>query len=59
MARVDYRLPDQGEPAGEIIFLELQQKSHLQALIQMEDFNHLDVCWKNNMVGYKQSRGLL
>lgn len=44
---------------GSLLMLEIQQFSCSQALILMGDFRHLDICWENNMVSYKQFRRLL
>jgi len=46
VAGVYYRLPDQGEPADELFFLQLQEASHLQALILLRDFNQPDIYGK-------------
>lgn len=45
--------------ADEVFLLQLLELLHSQALILMGDFNHSDVCWKNIMASYKQSRRLL
>lgn len=50
---------DQGEPADLVFLLQLQEASHSQALLLVGDFNHMDVCWKSNIAGCKQSRRLL
>ena len=52
------RPPDQEEPIDDFVLLCLQEAPS-QDLILMGDFKHLDVCWENNMVGFKQSRRLL
>lgn len=53
MVGVYYTLPDQGEKAGEELFLQLQEESHLQATILTEDFSHMDVCWENGTANWK------
>ncbi|KAK4807182.1 hypothetical protein QYF61_024308 [Mycteria americana] len=59
MAGVYYRPPDQGEPIDEAFLLQLQEASHLQALILLGDFNHPDIHWKSGTASCKQSRRLL
>ena len=43
----------------EAFLLQLQEVSHLRALVLMGDFNHLDICWDSGMVGGRQSRRFL
>jgi len=59
VARVYYRLPEQGEPTDKAFFLQLQEASDSQALITLGDFNHPDICWKSSMVRCRQPRRLL
>ncbi|GAB0179484.1 hypothetical protein GRJ2_000413700 [Grus japonensis] len=59
VAGVYYRLPDQGEPVDEAFLLQLQETSHLQALILLRDSNHPDICGKNSTENCEQSRRLL
>ena len=56
---VYYRLPDQGEPADEAFFLQLQKVLCSQAFVLMKDLNHLDICWENHTASCKRSRRLL
>ena len=56
---VYYRPPDQGEPADEAFFLQLQEASRSKALILLGDFNHPATCWKSNRVSCRQSRRFL
>jgi len=56
---VYYRPPGQGEPTDEAFFLQLQEASCSQALIQLGDFNHSNICWESNTVSSRQSRRLL
>ncbi|KAK4831258.1 hypothetical protein QYF61_016728 [Mycteria americana] len=53
------RLPNQWEPLDEVFLLQLWEASRSQALILLEDFNHLDICWKSGTASCKQSRRLL
>ncbi|KAK4828983.1 hypothetical protein QYF61_001639 [Mycteria americana] len=56
---VYYRTPNQGEPIDEAFFLQLQEASHLQALVLLGDFNHFDICWKSSMASCRQYGRLL
>ncbi|KAK4806252.1 hypothetical protein QYF61_013396 [Mycteria americana] len=56
---VCYRLPDQEEQVDEAFYRQLGAASHLQALILLRDFNHLNICWRDNRAGHKQSRKFL
>lgn len=51
MIRVYYRPPDQEKSIVKAFMLQLQEVSHSQVLILIEDFNHADIC--------KQSRRIL
>ena len=55
---VCYRPPDQGEPTDKAFFLQLQEASCSQALIQLEDFNHPDIWCKSNMESCRQFKRL-
>jgi len=44
MAGVYYRPPDQGKPADEAFFRQLQEALRSQSLILMVDFNHPNIC---------------
>ena len=55
MVGVCYRPPDQEEAVDEAFLLQLQEVSHLQALVLMGDFNHPDICWDSGMAGGRQS----
>ena len=59
MVSVYYRPPDQEEEVDEEFVLQLQKAPHLQALIQIGDFSHPDICWKSSTMNCKQSRKLL
>ncbi|GAB0204290.1 hypothetical protein GRJ2_002894600 [Grus japonensis] len=56
---VCYRPPDQGDRADETIYRQIGAASHSQALALMGDFNHLDICWRDNAAECKQSRKFL
>ncbi|PKU48058.1 dtw domain-containing protein 2 [Limosa lapponica baueri] len=51
--------PDQDDGADETLYSQTETASHSQALILMEDLNHLDTCWTDNTAGHKQSRRFL
>lgn len=57
VAGVHHRPPDHNEPVD--FLLQIQNSPHSQALILMEDFNHLHVCWESGTADCKQSRRLL
>ena len=59
VAGVCYRSPDQEETVDEAFLLQLQEVSHLQALVLMGTFNHPDICWDSGMAGHRQSRRFL
>ncbi|GAB0207569.1 hypothetical protein GRJ2_003222600 [Grus japonensis] len=54
-----YRPPDQGDRADEALYRQIGAASHSQALVLMGDFNHPDICWRDNTAGHKQSRRFL
>lgn len=51
--------PNQDDPVNEAFLLQLQEALHSQALTQLQDFCHLDTCWKSSTAGCKQLRRLL
>ncbi|GAB0208710.1 hypothetical protein GRJ2_003336700 [Grus japonensis] len=51
--------PDQEEKADEALYRQIGAASHSQALVLMGDFNHPDICWRDNTAGQKQSRRFL
>lgn len=53
-----YRPPDQ-EKIAEAFFRQLEEVSHLWALVLMEDLNFTHLCWKENIAGHKQGCGFL
>ncbi|KAF1487044.1 hypothetical protein FQV17_0000336, partial [Megadyptes antipodes antipodes] len=50
-----YRPPDQEDQADEALYRWIGAASRSQALVLMGDFNHPDVCWRDNTAGHKQS----
>ena len=56
---VCYRPPDQEEQADEALYRQIGAAWHLQALVLTGDFNHPDICWRDNTAGHKQSRRFL
>ncbi|GAB0204924.1 hypothetical protein GRJ2_002958000 [Grus japonensis] len=56
---VCYRPPDQGDQADEALYRQIGAASHSQALVLMGDFNHPNICWRDNTAGHKQSRKFL
>ncbi|GAB0204485.1 hypothetical protein GRJ2_002914100 [Grus japonensis] len=59
IAGVCYRPPDQGDRVDEVFYRQLGAPSCSQALILMGDFNHPNICWRDNKVGHKQSKRFL
>ena len=56
---VYYRPPDQVEPVHEAFFLQLQEVLLSQALVLLEDYNHLHTCCKSCTASSRQFRRLL
>ncbi|GAB0187691.1 hypothetical protein GRJ2_001234400 [Grus japonensis] len=54
-----YRPPDQGDRAGEALYRQIGAAPRSQALVLMGDFNHPDICWRDNAAEHKQSRKFL
>ncbi|GAB0176173.1 calcium-independent phospholipase A2-gamma [Grus japonensis] len=59
IAGVCYRPPDQGDRADEALYRQTGAASCSQALVLMGDFNHPDICWRDNAAEHKQSRKFL
>ncbi|GAB0205345.1 hypothetical protein GRJ2_003000100 [Grus japonensis] len=59
IAGVCYRPPDQGDQADEALCRQIGAASRSQALVLMRDFNHPDICWRDNAAEHKQSRKFL
>jgi len=56
---VSYRPSDQDERADEALYRQIGEASRSKALVLMGDFNHLNICWRDNTAGHKQSRRFL
>ncbi|GAB0208867.1 mitochondrial enolase superfamily member 1 [Grus japonensis] len=56
---VCYRPPDQRDGADEALYRQIGAASCSQALVLMGDFNHPDICWRDNTAERKQSRKFL
>ncbi|GAB0176272.1 hypothetical protein GRJ2_000092400 [Grus japonensis] len=56
---VCYRPPDQGDGADEALYRQIGAASRSQALVLMGDFNHPDICWRDNAAECKQPRKFL
>ncbi|GAB0209691.1 hypothetical protein GRJ2_003434800 [Grus japonensis] len=56
---VCYRPPDQEDQVDEDLCRQIQSESHSQALVLIGDFNHPDICWRDNAAGHKQYRRFL
>jgi len=54
-----YRPPDQDERVDEALYRQIGEASHSKALVLMGDFNHPDICWRDNTAGQRQARRLL
>ncbi|PKU26923.1 selenoprotein n [Limosa lapponica baueri] len=49
----------QEDQADETLYRQIGAALHSQALVLMGDFNHPDICWKDNTEGHKKSRRFL
>ncbi|PKU31341.1 dtw domain-containing protein 2 [Limosa lapponica baueri] len=58
-AGVCYRPPDQDDRADEALYRQIGAASCSQALVLMGNFNYLDICWRDNTAGHRQSRRFL
>ncbi|GAB0203506.1 interleukin-6 receptor subunit beta [Grus japonensis] len=59
IAGICYRPPDQRDRADEALYRQIGAASCSQALVLMGNFNHPDICWRDNTAGHKQSRRFL
>ena len=50
---VCYRPPDQEDQADEALCGQIGAASCSQALVLRGDFNHPNICWRDNMAGHK------
>ncbi|MCQ4021281.1 hypothetical protein FK520_27165, partial [Klebsiella pneumoniae] len=56
---VCYRPPNQDEETDEVFYKQLARAARSSALVLMGDFNHPDICWRDNTAGHRQSRRFL
>ena len=54
-----YRSRGQEKEANEAFLRQLEEASHLQALVFMKNLNHHGIHWKGNMTGHKQFKRFL
>ena len=54
-----YRPPNQEDQANEASYRHIGEASCPQALVLMGEFNHPNICWRDNTAGHKQSRRFL
>ncbi|KAK4824925.1 hypothetical protein QYF61_021545 [Mycteria americana] len=50
------RVEEDQEEIDEAVLRQLQEASCSQALVLMGNFNHPDICWRDNTAGHMQSR---
>jgi len=43
----------------EEFYRQLEAISHVQTLVLVRDFNHPDICWRDNTAGHRKSRRFL
>jgi len=56
---VCYRPPDQDKGADEVLYRQIGEASRSKALVLMGEFNHPDICWRDNTAGHRQARRFL
>ncbi|PKU32130.1 dtw domain-containing protein 2 [Limosa lapponica baueri] len=56
---VCYRPPDQSDSEDAALYKQIGAASRSHTLVLMGDFNHPDICWKDNTAGHKKSRKFL
>ena len=56
---VCFRPPDKDERAHEALYRQIGEASCSKAFVLMGDFNHPDICWRDNTAGHRQSRKFL
>jgi len=56
---VCYRTPDQEDQVDKALYRKIGAASCPQALVILGNFNHPNICWRDNTAGYKQSRRFL
>lgn len=52
-------LPNQEDQADEALCIWIGMASCSQALVMKGEFNHLDICWRDDTAGHKHSRRFL
>lgn len=52
---VSFRLPDWEEVVDETFLIQLEEVWCSQALMLVRNYNHLDVFWRDNTGGHRQS----
>ena len=56
---VCYSLPDQEDQVDEALYKQIGAASYSQNMVLMGDFNHPNICWKDNTAGHQQSKRFL
>jgi len=56
---VCYRPPDQDQQVDEALYRQIGEASRSKALVHTRDFNHPDICWRDNTAGHRQARMFL
>jgi len=56
---VCYKPPDQDERADEALYRQIGEVSRSKVLVLMGDFNHPDICQRDNTAGHRQARRFL
>ena len=54
-----YRLPDQEDRVDEALYKQIGAASHPQNMVLMGDFNHPDICWRDNIAGHQRLKKFL
>jgi len=56
---VCYRSPDQKDKKDEALYKQIGVASYSQNMVLMGDFNHPNICWKDNMAVHQKSKRFL
>ena len=59
MVGVCYRLPNQEDQVDEALYKQIGAASHSQNMVLMGDFNHPEICWRDNTAGHQKSKRFL
>ena len=59
IVQVCYRPSNQEDGADEALFRQVGATSRSQVQVLVGDFNHPNICWRDNTAGHKQSRRFL